>query len=244
MDWAEIEAVVYSEEDKPHEILGAHRVSGGLLIQGFFPEVKKAYAVVKIGREVKEFQMEVADEEGFYAVLIKMPIPTTKYKYHFRLVLMDNVVIEIEDPYRFKPTVPEEVLKSFNAGICYDIYKYLGAHVRTIDGVKGTSFAVWAPNAIRVSVVGDYNNWDGRVHQMRRLGDSGVFEIFIPDVKDGDNYKYEIKFKGGQIGLKADPYGFGAELKGGHLWVEHQDRFDMGFLCSLVAQMVKNLPAM
>jgi len=213
MDWAEIEAVVYSEEDKPHDFLGAHRVTGGLLIQGFFPDAKKAYAVVKLGGEYKEYQMEEADEAGFYALFVKMPIPTTKYSYHFRIVLNNNVILELEDPYRFKPTISDDILKKFNAGICYDIYNYLGAHVKTLEGVKGTSFAVWAPNAIRVSVVGDFNNWDGRIHQMRRLGDSGVFELFIPDVKEGYNYKFEIKFKGGQIGLKADPYGFGAELR-------------------------------
>ena len=213
MDWAEIEAVVYSEEDEPHKILGAHRVAGGLLIQAFFPDVKKVYAVVKVGNDYKEYQMELADEEGFYAVHILMPIPTTKYKYHFRIVEKKGVVREIEDPYRFEPTINEDVLKKFNAGICYDIYNYLGAHVREIKGTKGTSFAVWAPNAIRVSVVGDFNNWDGRLNQMRRLSDSGVFEIFIPDVVDGDNYKYEVKFKGGMIALKSDPYGFFAELR-------------------------------
>ena len=101
----------------------------------------------------------------------------------------------------------------FGQGTHYDIYKKLGAHPSIQDKKEGYHFAVWAPNAIRVSVVGDFNNWDGRIHQMRRLGDSGVFEIFIPDVKDGDIYKYEVKFKGGMIALKSDPYGFFSELR-------------------------------
>ena len=89
----------------------------------------------------------------------------------------------------------------------------LGAHVCTIDGTKGVHFAVWAPNALRVSVVGDFNHWDGRVHQMRRLWDSGIFELFIPGELEGQNYKYELKTKGGLTYLKADPYAFSQQLR-------------------------------
>lgn len=213
MDWAEIEAIVYSEEDKPHDILGAHVTSSGILVQAFFPSVKKVYVVFKSGNTSKEYNMELADDEGFYAALIPITKALTKYSYFFRVVGLDGVIKEVEDPYNFDSTIDEESLRRFNAGICYDIYNYLGAHVRKIKGTKGVSFAVWAPNAIRVSVVGDFNKWDGRIHQMRRLGDSGVFEIFIPDVKDGDIYKYEVKFKGGMIALKSDPYGFFSELR-------------------------------
>lgn len=213
MDWARIEAVVYSEEDNPHEFLGAHRMATGILIQAFFPDVKKVYVIVKTGRTSKEYSMELADEEGFYAAFISMPIPTTKYSYFYRVVYKDGVVKEYEDPYCFAPTIDEETLKRYNAGILYDAYNYLGAHVCSINKTSGVKFAVFAPNAIRVSVVGDFNKWDGRVHQMRRLGDSGVFEIFIPQVNEGDNYKYEIKFKGGMIALKSDPFGFYSELR-------------------------------
>lgn len=213
MDWAEIETVVYSEEDKPHDFLGAHRVSGGLLVQAFFPNVKKVYVVFKNGNSTKEYAMELADEEGFYAAYISMPIPSSKYVYFYRVVYKDGVVKEIEDPYRFPQTIEEDVLNRYNAGILYNSYEYLGAHIRKINGVDGVSFAVFAPNAVRVSVVGDFNNWDGRTHQMRRLSDSGIFEIFIPQVNEGDKYKYEIKFKGGMIALKSDPYGFYSEIR-------------------------------
>ena len=101
----------------------------------------------------------------------------------------------------------------FHQGTNYRAYEMLGAHIMTQDGQKGVRFTVWAPHAKEVSVVGDFNNWDGRRHQMRRLKDGGIFEIFIPGVKEGAVYKYELKLKGDIIKFKADPYGFGAELR-------------------------------
>ena len=117
------------------------------------------------------------------------------------------------DPYRFAPVISKKDTDRFAAGIHYEAYNMLGAHVRTIDGIKGVHFAVWAPNALRVSVVGDFNHWDGRVHQMRRLWDSGIFELFIPGELEGQNYKYELKTKGGLTYLKADPYAFSQQLR-------------------------------
>ncbi len=213
MNWARIEGVVYSEEDNPHDFLGLTKTLGGYLIQCFYPGAKRVYAVVKAGKDVKEYPMELADEEGFFAVFVSKFTGVDKISYRLRVVDEKGVIKEIEDPYSFKSTIDEKVLNKFNAGICYDIYNYLGSHVKTINGIKGVSFAVWAPNAIRVSVVGDFNNWDGRIHQMRRLGDSGVFEIFIPGVKANDAYKYELKFKGSVIALKSDPYGFASKLR-------------------------------
>lgn len=214
MDWAKIEAVVYSEEDHPHELLGAHLVSGGILIQTFLPRAEKVFAVVTMNDVIREYPMELVDEEGFFAVFIKS-LTKTKYAYHYKVMEKDGGVINIEDAYRFPCTVKKQDIEKFNAGIHYSVYEVLGAQLREIDGVKGTSFAVWAPNAVRVSVVGDFNHWDGRVHQMRRLPDSGIFEIFIPDVLEGELYKYELKLKGGMLSLKADPYGFGAQLRPG-----------------------------
>lgn len=213
MDWARIEAVVYSEEDNPHEFMGLHPVKGGVLLQAFFPDAVAVNAVVTDDDETKAYPLEMVDEEGFFATFIKT-LSKNKLKYSY--VIKDkkgNIKRDIEDPYRFDSTFPDSELKRFGAGVNYNVYDFLGAHVRTIDGVTGTSFAVWAPGAVRVSVVGDFNGWDGRAHQMRRLPDSGVFEIFIPGVSDGDIYKYELKLKGGMISLKADPYGFGAQLR-------------------------------
>jgi 1,4-alpha-glucan branching enzyme len=93
-----------------------------------------------------------------------------------------------------------------------EIYEHLGAHVREIDGVSGTAFAVWAPSAASVAVVGDFNSWDGRLHRMRALGASGIWELFLPDVGDGARYKFEIRAQSGGVVLKADPYAFATEL--------------------------------
>lgn len=228
MDWAKIEAVVYSEEDHPHELLGAHPVSGGILIQAFLPRAEKVFAVVTMNDVIREYPMELVDEEGFFAVFIKS-LTKAKYAYHYKVMEKDGGIINIEDAYRFPCTVKKQDIEKFNAGIHYTVYEVLGAQLREIDGVKGTSFAVWAPNAVRVSVVGDFNHWDGRVHQMRRLPESGIFEIFIPGVLEGELYKYELKLKGGMLSLKADPYGFGAQLRPGTASVVRDIR---GFLWS------------
>ncbi len=202
MDWAAIEAIVYSEEDNPHKILGIHSVSGGKLVQVFYPEAIEAVLHTK----GKDYPMEQADEEGFYAVLI--PKNTSTDNYSFTVTMEDGTKHDFYDPYGFEPVINKKDAEKFNKGINYEIYHLLGAHPYVIDGIHGVLFAVWAPNAMRVSVVGDFNHWDGRVHQMRRLWDSGIFELFIPMANIGDNYKFEIKAKGGLTFLKADPYAF------------------------------------
>ncbi len=206
MDWPKIEALEYAECDDPHSILGAHVTKDGILIQGFFPTAVSA--VVKT--EKNEYSMERMDEDGLYAALI----PRKKIMPYVYQVTYDNQETEeFADPYIFAPIIEENDLKRFNVGICYDIYNKLGAHPMEVNGVKGVLFAVWAPMAIRVSVVGDFNLWDGRRHQMRRRGDSGVHELFIPGLKEGQIYKYEIKTKGNKNLLKTDPYGNFAELR-------------------------------
>ena len=200
MDWAAIEGIVYSEEDQPQNILGVHSVTGGNLVQMFYPEAIEATLHTKN----KEYAMEMADDAGFFAVLI--PKTVSLEKYSFSVKLEDGSTDTFYDSYAYEPVISKKDTEKFNAGIHYEIYHLLGAHPYVIDGVNGVLFAVWAPNAMRVSVVGDFNHWDGRIHQMRRLWDSGIFELFIPKANIGDNYKFEIKAKGGLTFLKADPY--------------------------------------
>ena len=208
MDWAAIEAIVYSEESNPHTILGAHITEQGILIQTFIPTAV-AISVVLSGSG-KEYSMELADEEGFFAALIPgKTIPD----YHYQVVFDNGEAAVYMDPYRFAPQLTEKEAKKFNAGICYNIYEKLGAHPMTVDGVSGVYFAVWAPNAMRVSLVGDFVLWDGRRLPMRRLWDSGIFELFVPGLSEGTIYKYEIKAKGGLTFLKADPYANAAQLR-------------------------------
>lgn len=134
---------------------------------------------------------------------------TAKRVFAYDLVITDAKGSEhrTRDAYSFLPTLGETDLYLFGQGNERRIYDKLGSHLRVIDGVPGTSFAVWAPNAQRVSVVGDFNGWDGRVHAMRLLGASGIWEIFIPGVREGALYKYEIRNAQGHIVIKTDPYG-------------------------------------
>ncbi len=208
MDWAGIEELVYSEASDPHALLGPHLTEAGLLIQAFIPTADQIQ--VRIGG--KKYPMELADEAGFFAVLI----PRKNMAHYTLLVTYDNGnTEEIYDPYAFDPQFKEADLKKFGAGIHYTVYEKMGAHPMTLDGVEGVYFAVWAPCAMRVSVVGDFNMWDGRRHPMRRLGegDASVFELFIPGLKKGDIYKYEIKTRAGEPMLKADPYANYGELR-------------------------------
>lgn len=207
MEWPKIEGIIYSDEDQPHEVLGAHAVGKSVLFETFQPGAESVSLMIKGGKNKK---MEMVDEAGFFACLIPGKVPEDyEYEVHFP----EGVVETVKDAYRFTYGLSQKDVDKFNAGIHYDIYDKLGAHPMCIDGVEGTFFAVWAPNAVRVSVVGDFNHWDGRVHQMRRNADSGIFEIFIPDVLPGMCYKYEIKSKGDIICLKADPYAFGQQLR-------------------------------
>lgn len=208
MDWAGIEALVYSEEDNPHGLLGPHVTEEGILIQVFLPTAVKVS--VKVDGTKKEYPMVMEDEEGFFAVLV----PRKKIPSYSICAEYDNgAVEEFRDPYAFAPQITEQETKKFNAGICYNIYEKLGAHPMTVNGVDGVYFAVWAPNALRVSVVCDKVNWDGRRLPMRRLWDSGIFELFVPGMATGTVYKYEIKAKGGLTFLKADPYANASELR-------------------------------
>ena len=212
MDWAAIEAVVYSEADMPREILGPRLTEDGVLICGFMPEAQSMVLVLENG---EEYPMVKEDEAGYFAALLpgeKIPAYTLRVQHR------DGHIEGYVDPYAFEPYISKEDGEKFSQGIHYTIYEKLGAHILTRKSlgnmeVTGTHFAVWAPNAMRVSVVGNFNNWDGRRHQMQRLGDSGIFEIFIPGVKQGEVYKFEIKAKGGLTYLKADPYANAAELR-------------------------------
>ena len=208
MNWPEIEGIVYSESDNPHEVLGAHVFGSSVLVQTFQPGAKSVRLQLTEGD--KSYKMEMADEEGYFALLLSgKKIPD----YEYVVEAQDGTLKKVRDAYNYPPQITHDDTEKFNAGIHYMIYEKMGAHPMKIDGTEGVLFAVWAPNALRVSVVGDFNGWDGRAHQMRRLWDSGIFELFIPDVKEGDCYKFEIKAKGGLTFLKADPYAFGQQLR-------------------------------
>ena len=207
MDWGRIEGIVYSEENQPHSFLGASETQSGVLIQAFLPSAKS----VTVTGEGLSAPMEKVDENGFFAALL----PGNKIPDYRLEITQENTIRSVIDPYNYEPQIPPKALKKFRAGNCHDIYNYLGAHPATVSGLEGMSFAVWAPNAVRVSLVGDFNGWDGRVLPMRKLEEYGVFVLFVPEMKEGTLYKYEIKAQTGLTFLKSDPYGFQCELRPG-----------------------------
>ena len=202
MDWAEIEAVTYSEEDHPKAVLGAHPVRGGqTLVTAYVPDAKDVSVMIKgLKPPVK---MELADDDGYFAALCKNKEP---FEYDLKIEYENGETKTVKDPYAFPDTITNREILKLNSGINYRAYEILGSHAMTVEGVKGVRFAVWAPNAMRVSVVGDFNDWDGRLLQMDRLYDTGVFELFVPGIEEGAKYKYEIKLYSGLTFMKADPY--------------------------------------
>lgn len=201
MNWPEIEEIIYSDGDNPHRILGAHKVGNSYLIQAFYPDALKVS--VYIENQKKTFEMELADEAGFFATIVPY---TEKLKYKLIIEYPDGREERKDDPYAFGPLMDREDFIKLGSGIHYHIFEKLGAHPMKRNGVEGTSFAVWAPAAARVSVIGDFNDWDGRVCQMHRLDPIGVFEIFIPGAKENDGYQFEIKTRSGLVMKRPDPY--------------------------------------
>jgi len=201
-DWNALRTFSHSE---PHRVLGAHpsRLNGaeGVVIRAFHPDAVAASCTLHDGRLVP---MRPVADGGLFAAFI--PRETTLLPYRVRFQFASGKAWEQEDPYRYLPTLGDMDLHLFNEGNHLRIWEKLGSQVRTIDGVAGAAFAVWAPNAARVSVVGDFCHWDGRLFPMRRMGVSGVFELFIPGLRPGTLYKYEIKTPQGAIRLKTDPY--------------------------------------
>lgn len=204
MDWAEIEAVVYAEEDSPRKVLGPQVLPEGVLIRAFFPGEENVSVKTASGDVVP---MVLEDEAGYFAVMLdRKKIPD----YTYVILHEDGTVSEYKDPYAFPCQITEKEEIRFREGIWDRASEKMGAHPMNINGTEGVYFAVWAPNALRVSVVGDFNLWDGRRLQMNRL-ESGIFELFVPGIKVGSFYKYEIKAKAGLVYLKADPFAFRAQ---------------------------------
>jgi 1,4-alpha-glucan branching enzyme len=183
-----------------HQILGPHLQDDGLTIRVFRPDADQVEVIIGRRRPVV---MEKIDPAGLFQVVV----PRTKKVPSYRLkISRGDDTSTIRDPYSFPPTIGELDLHLFGEGKHERIYDKLGAHVTKIGTVKGVAFAVWAPHAPGVSVVGDFNHWDGRVHQMRRLYGSGVWELFIPELTVGMLYKFEIHQQRNLPFLKADPY--------------------------------------
>jgi 1,4-alpha-glucan branching enzyme len=205
----DINRIVHADHHDPFNVLGIHPVKGGVAVRSFHPEAAEI-AVVDIYNTKKRWQMNRVHDAGFFEAVI----PNREiFAYDLHMVTWRGETAINRDPYSFLPLIGEMDLYLFNEGNHYEIHKKLGAHVSDVGGVRGVRFAVWAPGARRVSVVGPFNNWDGRVYPMRVLGSSGVWEIFIPGLAEHSVYKYELKSRSGDVFDKADPYGYASELR-------------------------------
>ncbi len=192
------------EHHDPHSVLGAHPAhqdeQDGVVVRAYHPDATRVHCLLSDGHAI---ELDPCGPSGLFAAFL--PDRELPLVYRLRFEFADGSEWERDDPYRFRPTLGEVDLHLFNEGTHRELWRCLGAHRRRIDGVDGVSFAVWAPNAQRVSVVGDFCRWDGRILPMRSMGGSGVFEIFIPGLEPGALYKYEIKSRSGELRLKTDP---------------------------------------
>src|SRR3954469_12096122 len=201
----ELRSLVEVNHRAPHQLLGMHPLGdgSGVVVRALVPHASKVEIQPVHEKAKPALKLERIPNSDVFEGVTK----AANRVYAYDLVITDKKkqTHRTRDPYSFLPTLGESDLYLFGKGDERRIYDKLGAQLRTIDGVHGASFAVWAPNAERISVVGDFNHWDGRYHQMRSLGPSGVWEIFIPDVSQGAHYKFEIRNLHGHITLKTDP---------------------------------------
>jgi 1,4-alpha-glucan branching enzyme len=228
---AEIEAIVAGDHGDPFAVLGPREAGGDLVIRAFVPGAETVEAVDQESGEVLA-TLDRLHPDGLFAGVIKGQGRSLAYRLKGT---RGRDTWTLNDPYRFGPVLGELDEHLWSEGSHRRAYERLGAHVMVHEAVAGTNFAVWAPGAKRVAVVGDFNEWDGRRHGMGRRGATGIWEIFLPEVGEGACYKYEIKAATGErLPLKADPFGFGAELRPKTASVVRDlDRFtwrDEGFL--------------
>jgi 1,4-alpha-glucan branching enzyme len=189
----------------PFGVLGPHKIGDDVEVRVFRPDAR-AIEVVLDREPDNPIAAERIDEEGFFCVTV--PGAGRDIPYHLRIVKPDGSEEFTRDAYQYGPIMGDIDLHLFSEGQHWKIYEKLGAHLQTIGDATGVYFAVWAPNAQRVSVVGDFNHWDGRVNPMRKLLGAGVWELFLPGIKQGAHYKFEIRTQTGTVLLKSDPFAF------------------------------------
>ncbi len=200
----ELNSFLAGTHSDPFRILGPHRMKDGLVIRAFRPDAQKIDIVLDRQAKTEAIAAEKIHRDGFFCATL--PDATRDLDYHFRVTSWEGSELVLRDPYGYGPIMGEVDLHLFAEGQHWQIYEKFGAHLRTMGDTAGVHFAVWAPNAQRVSVVGDFNGWDGRVNPMRKLIGSGVWELFLPGVKEGAHYKFEIRTHSGALLLKSDPF--------------------------------------
>ncbi len=207
----DIDALAAARHHNPFAFMGPHLTPDGWAIRAFAPDAISVRALTRDGKPLIELKRRKND---FFEGLLP---PKSDRPYYRLEVKRTGGVASYEDAYSFGPALGTLDDYLLGEGTHRQLYKRLGAQITTHEGVAGVLFALWAPDALRLSVVGDFNDWDGRRCQMRKRYDSGLWEIFIPHIGAGAVYKFEVISKAGELQpLKADPFGFEAELQALH----------------------------
>ncbi|MFL5442861.1 MAG: GlgB N-terminal domain-containing protein, partial [Myxococcales bacterium] len=201
----QIDRLVQLSHNDPHSVLGIHPDGDGIVVRTYRPDAESVTVLPDFGGRVPGrhrrhgvFEARLNNRPEAFGYLIEVKYPGEQ-------------IFTLRDPYSFPPTFGELDSHLAAEGRHERIWERLGAHPTHHRGASGTSFAVWAPTARSVSVVGDFNSWDGRLHPMRSIGSTGIWELFIPEVGPGERYKFEIRPRNGVHLLKADPYAFRTE---------------------------------
>ena len=206
--------IVNGEHSDPHTVLGMHEMEEdgrkAVVVRAFLPHAA-GITVIDYANKRKKYPMERLHADGFFEVTIADR--EEWFLYQLEYTDADGNTWRSYDPYSFSPTLSEFDRHLFGAGTHYEIYEKMGGRLMTHEGARGAAFSVWAPNAKAVSVIGDFNNWDARRSPMRRLGESGIWELFLPAAAEGDKYKFHVTQCDGRVVDKTDPYGVYAEVR-------------------------------
>ena len=206
--------IVNGEHSDPHTVLGMHEMEEdgrkAVVVRAFLPDAA-GITVIDYANKRKKYPMERLHADGFFEVTIADR--EEWFRYQLEYTDADGNTWRSYDPYSFSPTLSEFDRHLFGAGTHYEIYEKMGGRLMTHEGARGAAFSVWAPNAKAVSVIGDFNNWDARRSPMRRLGESGIWDLFLPAAAEGDKYKFHVTQCDGRVVDKTDPYGVYAEVR-------------------------------
>jgi 1,4-alpha-glucan branching enzyme len=218
-----VDNLIAGVHTSPHDLLGAHDVGDGAVVRTYRPDAESVVVVVD-GEE--PVTAERTDDRGFFEARLGTRAGAGTYRLH--VTYPGGASFDLADPYAFWPTLGDVDLHLAGEGRHEELWRRMGAHTMEVDGVAGTAFAVWAPSARSVRVVGDFNSWDGRLHPMRLLGSSGIWELFVPEVSSGQYYKFELITAEDRLLTRADPFAFWAEVPPGQASRVFSSRYEWG----------------
>ncbi|MDQ3709465.1 MAG: 1,4-alpha-glucan branching protein GlgB, partial [Actinomycetota bacterium] len=221
MSWkapaAEVAALVGGEHRRPHRLLGSHPAASGSVVRAWRPDASDVRVLLAGGESI---QAQRTHDAGLFEAYLDASVTASDYR--LAVTYADGNTFELRDPYACQSVFGDIDLHLVGEGSHEELWRRMGAHVTDSDGIPGASFAVWAPNARSVRVVGDFNSWDGRLHPMSMIDGSGIWELFVPGVDSGAYYKYEVVTAQGTLAARADPYAFATEVPPGTSSRVHQ----------------------